>query len=901
MPTRVVERDAELGVLVAAAEAAAAGRGSVVLVTGGAGLGKSSLVRALGRRLPGGARLLVGACDDLDTPRPLGPLRDLGHVVGADLARAVRDGGDRDRLLAALRAELDWAGHATVLVIEDVHWADAATIDLLRLLVRRVDELPAVVVLTWRDDDLAATHPLRQLLASLATTGQALRLPLAPLSREAVADLVGELAPGGRPPIDAVALHELTDGHPFFVHELLEDHLRAGPDQAPLGVPGSVVDVVLAGLGRLDPGARDAVERLSVLTVPASRDLVGDLVPGGVAALADAERSGLVEVHPEHVSFRHELTRRAVLDALPGLRRSALHARALEVLSCDPATEPARLVHHAVGSGDVDALLRHGPQAAGAARADHAHREALSHLAAVLAHRGRLGPARLADLLEASAQECYTVGDDGRGAVPDQMEAVALRRRLEDPVALGSSLRWLSRIAWWCGDRAGAETAGAEAVEVLRGTDARQALGLALSNLAQLAMLAEQTEEAISAAEQAITIARDVGDVEVLAHALNNLGTARWSAGDPGGRAVLEESLAVAREHGLGDEASRAWCNLVWQLLLQLQPREAAAHLETAIVHAERAEHLVFGTYLHVERAMVALAQARWDDAVTDASIGLTSTAPIRCAALTVLARVAVRTAAPAHDLVEECWRLATRLDELQRVAPAGGVVCEAAWLSGDHDRVREVAGAVLERARAVGATVWVPEAAYWLVRAGGTLDGDGAPDHPWTSLLAGDWAAARRTWEQAGYPVEAALALTHAPDVATVLEGLRSLDALGAAAWADRVRHDLRTAGARGVPRGPQPATRAHPGGLTPRQHEVLDLLVDGHSNAAIARRLVLSVRTVDHHVAAVLHRLGARNREEAAALARERGWSHGTADLGVGGARDGQPTPTPTSSPRV
>ena len=178
----ILERDAELAVLAAAVRDAAGGHGSVVLISGEAGIGKSSLVEAVRAQLPAEGRLLIGYCDDLATPRTLGPFRDLAGSVGTELSRAVADGSDRDRLLAALRAELDWADHPAVLVVEDVHWADDATLDALRYLVRRIAALPAVLVLTYRDDELSREHALGGLLGQASRSDQVRRLPLRRLS-----------------------------------------------------------------------------------------------------------------------------------------------------------------------------------------------------------------------------------------------------------------------------------------------------------------------------------------------------------------------------------------------------------------------------------------------------------------------------------------------------------------------------------------------------------------------------------------------------------------------------------------------------------------------------------------------------------------------------------------------
>lgn len=864
--TRVLERDDELAELAGAARRAATGAGSVVLVSGEAGIGKSSLVAALQDALPE-ARLLTGRCDDLATPRVLGPLRDLSGTVGADLARALRSPGERDALFAALYDELDWTGHATVLTVEDVHWADEATLDLLRWLGRRAADLPAVLVLTYRDDELDGGHPLRRLLAALATARSVIRLPLGPLSSDAVRSLAG--------PSRADAVLAVTGGNPFLVHEVL-----ASPNGDPPGaVPPSVVDLVLARMYRIDPDSRDAVERLSVITSTVDRPLVDALVPGGLAALASAEEHGLLLVEPRRVGFRHELTRRAVVDALPAARRTTLNAAALAVLAQRPDHDPAQLVHHALEAGDAAAVVRHGPAAAAAAVTGRAHRQAADHLRAVLAHRDELDLPELADLLEASARACYTVGDRERSALADQDEAVRIRRGLGDRVALGSSLRALSRIAWWVGDRHRAEEAAAEAVDVLSGTEDRRELALALSNVSQLAMLAERMTEARENAERAIELAREVDDRAVLAHALNNLGTARWAQGDPAGRDLVERSRAVALEAGLSEHASRAWCNVVWQLLVHLRPDEAGEELVAGIEHAEADEQVAFWKYLTVERGLVALAGARWSSAVADAEVGLDATSPIRCTALFVLGRVALRTGEPADELVEECWRLGRELDELQRTAPAAALACEAAWLRRDDEQVRRTGREVYAEACRVGSLPWRVELAHWLRLAGDPVDPAelAGSTHPYALSARGDWRGAADGWAAAGYPYEAAAALTGSDDDEVVLSGLAGLDALGGVRLADRVREDLRRRGVVRVPRGPIPATRDNVAGLTPRQLDVLTLLAEGLPNAAIADRLVLSVRTVDHHVAALMAKLGAVSRHEAVERAAGLGWSVG------------------------
>jgi predicted ATPase len=235
----ILEREHELAALAAAVREAAAGTGSVALVSGEAGIGKSSLVEALPSVLPPEGRLLVGYCDDLATRRTLGPFRDLVGGVGAELARALREGTDRYRLLEALRTELSWAGHPTVLVVEDVHWADEATLDVLRYLVRRAAGLPVVLLLTYRDDEIDPDHPVRHLLGLISRTDRVRRLPLARLSPDAVRQL------SAASPLDSRDVYAVTSGNPFFVTEVI----AAGDATHP---PPTIVDAVLARTRTVD-------------------------------------------------------------------------------------------------------------------------------------------------------------------------------------------------------------------------------------------------------------------------------------------------------------------------------------------------------------------------------------------------------------------------------------------------------------------------------------------------------------------------------------------------------------------------------------------------------------------------------------------------------------------------
>ena len=676
----LLERGRELAELAQAAHEAAAGEGGLVLILGEAGIGKSSLVRAVRGLLPANGRLLIGHCDDPGTPRTLGPFRDLLGQVGAELTRALAEGGERDAVLAALRSELDWAGHPTVLVVEDIHWADEATLDVLGYLARRIAELPAVLVLTYRDDELTREHPLQQLLGQASASGRVRRLPLRRLSPDAVR----WLSAASR--VDADEVFAMTSGNPFFVIEVL----AGGQGDR---VPSTVVDAVLARVRRLDPATQEALEQLAVVPSTVERWLVEVLVAGGLAALVAAEERGLLAVSPAAVAFRHELTRRAVADSLAVARRVELHRRVLQALVGGEDADLARVVHHAAEAGDSDAIVRHGPAAARDAAGAGAHREAAAHYRLVLRHRERFVPVELAELLEGYAVECYTIGT-AEAMLAAQREAVELRRSQGDQRALGTDLRWLSRMQYWAGDRAAAEQAAAEAIVVLEAAGDRRLLALALSNQAQLHMLDFRTEDCVAVGERAIALAREVGDAAILSQALTNLGGARWQLGDPVAWSLMEEGLRVALAAGEVEHACRAYILIIWDLLDDFRLDEAERKLADGIRLAEHSDHLGYLGYLHVELGRLELARAAWDEAVRAAERGLSDLPYQRCPALVILGQVRVRQGESGGvELLRQAEGLAVELGELQRTGPVAAARAEAAWLAGDHAAVRAIAG----------------------------------------------------------------------------------------------------------------------------------------------------------------------------------------------------------------
>ncbi len=469
--------------------------------------------------------------------------------------------------------------------------------------------------------------------------------------------------------------------------------------------------------------------------------------------------------------------------------------------------------------------------------------------------------------------EAYHV-DDAALAVDARVQAVALRRELGDPLPLGASLRWLSRVRWWTQDPVGAERAAEEAVAILEPLGPSRELAMALSNRSQIAMLAQRTPEAVEAAARAMALAGELGDEETLAHAETNLGTAlMMSDAVEEGRELLERSLARATAAGLDEHACRALTNTAWSANDLFWLDLAREMAERGLALATERDQWGFATYLWATLGLINLSAGDWDAAAAGAAEAWASGGPTthRVPSLQVSSLVDLRRGGedPGPRL-DEAWSIARATQELQRLRPIAAARAERAWLAEDDAAVDEATAETFELALERGNGRDIGELAVWRARAGLLAEPPEPCLLPYALEIAGDHRAAAAEWAALGAPYERALALIGADDPDALLEALEALDALGAAPVAARVRTRLRQLGAPRIPRGPRASTRAHPAGLSARELEVLDLVGEGLSNPEIADRLVLSARTVEHHVASARRKLGASSRQEAARAAR-------------------------------
>ncbi len=831
----------------------------MLIVSGESGAGKTSFVESFVEDWVKDERLLWGVCDPLPTPRPLGPIRDLASRLAPGTRQLLEASDVPYDIFTAIHDDLCTA--PSVFVLDDLQWADQGTIDLLRFVLRRIAQTRSLIIGIIRDDEVGANHRIRELLGDVARSPRAESLSIPPLSPAAVESLVGER------PVDSAWLHDVTGGNAFFVCEML-DH--DGDD-----LPTTVRDAVLGRTSGLDPAAWDLLNLLTCSPGVIPDYLLADLGVTLPASRALAE-AGLIRRSARGVAFRHDLCRLAVRSVIPPGAEPRLHRRLIDAYEASGQIDPAVLTHHAQGAGDVERVRRYARDAAMAAVRSGAHTQSTQFFTIALEQGGTLNQADEADLLEQLAWEFYLT-DRLTDAIAACQRAMHIRQALGQPAAVSANHHSLSVYQWYNADRGQAESHAAGAMSALDAdaADAEQLiqLGHAFAMQAYLAVQATDFVRVTPLIARAREIAERSGDSDLMIRVRLIENYSVVLNGDDAGRDEILAILNSGPKH-INELYSGGWSNITYFDVEQRRLDGAAELLDVSIPLMHEHDLPICRVWQMGSRARLQLMVGEWDDAAADADRLLEMpTAPLaRTWPALIGAVVEMRKHGKASARLDDAWKLACRFGEPIRMLPVAAAIVELSWISGELDARLPECRAPLGNGLVAGLEWSRGELAVWLRRLGEDVDAVGVAE-PYRLLLDGAYEAAADDFHRRSMPYDAALALVDSGNATLIARALDILDRLGADAVATKVRRDLRSRGQSVVPARRRAATLANPAGLTARQVEVLRLLNDGLTNVELADRLFLSVKTVDHHVSAILAKLDVSKRRDAVRKARELG----------------------------
>ncbi|MEP6676605.1 MAG: AAA family ATPase [Ferruginibacter sp.] len=830
--------------------------GHCYFITGEPGIGKTTLVKAFLNEVEDESIQYAGACDSLFTPRSLAPLYDLALQIKADWNLKAQSTLSRSELFSKFVQEISGQHKPVVLVFEDIHWADEATLDFVKFFARRIGRMNCLFLLTCRDDEISQQHALRNVLGDLSRDSYT-RIQLTVLSKEAVYKLADEKG------YDAENVYSISGGNPFYVNEILASYSP--------GVPDNIKDSILAVYDRQEEGTKNAWQICSVIPGGLEISLFAKIRTSWDEAIDHCFALNIIVIKNDRIVFKHELYRRTIENSLSPFKRIALNKKLLDLLfnSFEEEGEIERILHYAKNANENKLVVKYAPLAAKKAVLTGAHMEASKlYLTAIEYFHGN-DKDQLVELYDAYSYECYLTGQI-KEAIVYQEKVLKIYEEKKDPELTGSSLRFLSRLWWFEGNREIAERYGKQAVDLLQARPASKAKAMALSNMSQLKMLSEEVNACIEWGYSAIEMAKEINDDEILCHALNNVGTAQWQAA-PLNKTVnpyLMESLDIALEHAYHEHAARAYSNIISYAAEFKNYALANKFLQEGIHYCEENGLDSWTTYILTWSCRLLLETGNWNEAMIIASNLYSNPAQpaiVKIGALRSITTIKIRSgASDALDHLKELRALAFVTKEYHQIIPTMIASLEYEWLTSKKIITDEELNSCMKLMKKVDNLFLNSEFGYWLNKVR-QQDADLSKlFEPYAFLKAGEAGKAALCWMATGCPFEQAIALSEGTEQ-NKKEALSILQQLGANAVYEKLKMQMRAGGIKNIPRGLRESTKTNPALLTNRELDVLNLLQKAMGNKEIADTLFISPKTVDHHISSILFKLEAGSRSKA------------------------------------
>lgn len=860
----LLERNEDLEKLARIFEAASKGAGQTVFVMGEAGIGKTSLVKTFLENVRAEAVVYVGSCDSLFSARPLGPLIDIATYTPGELLDVVSSEKDRGVLFALFLQKFFSSPNPVVVLFEDIHWADEATLDFVKLLSRRIQNQKCLFLLTFRDDEVGARHPLKHIAAEMPT-GSFTKLFLRRLTEQAVVDW--SIQCGSNSGKD---IFKLTQGNPFYVTEVLASNENGD-------IPERVKDSILSVFYSKPLEIQSLWEILSIM--PSGIDValaekIGHDFPRGIE---EGVASGVLILKKDGISFKHELYRITIEGSISTLRKKTLHSQMIKMINelHPDAINLSHLIHHALYADDRDLIRKVAPRAAREAAAVGAHIES-SKLFSIAIQYSDSADESIVELYERHAYECYLTNQI-ESAISSQRKALDIWRQRKVVLKIGDTLRFLSRLLWFHGRSEEVDEIAVEAVQVLENGFPTRERAMAYSNLSQLYMLSGNSESALYWGQKAIELATRMEDQEILSHALNNVGSVLLTYPDQEKEGIekLNRSLQISLENHFHEHAARAYTNLCSMSVTVRQYSIAEKYFKEGIYFCEQHDLNSWTYYLQSEEMKMMLDIGNVSQAEEQA-LKLYSnnshTKMVRIAAISVLAKIYTRRGdfSQAKELIKEGMILARPTNEAMRIVPMLTTWIELCWLTQSplpEDEIRKADETLFPQKIK---SWYYSDFIYWVHKAGMAIPGGGEKyNGPFREEVNGEWKMAVTAWEKVNCSYQQAIALFQLSDKEKK-QAVILLKSIGATATAEFFVKKMKECGIKNIPRKPHESTLSNPALLTVRQKEILMMLREGFQNKEIAEKLFISLKTVDAHVSAILSKLEVTNRSKAVAEAQ-------------------------------
>jgi DNA-binding CsgD family transcriptional regulator len=857
MSNELIERAEFLNSLHMKFESVAEGEGHCVLLSGEAGIGKTSLIKVFCQEKKNVGKIYHGTCDALFTPRPLAPIYDIILQIRGDNNF---DPTNSSALFSQLFHEIKNQHRTTLVVIEDIHWADEATLDFIKFFARRISRLHCLFILTYRDNEILDNHPLRNVLGQLPSDSFT-RLQLSPLSREAVAKMAEQRGYKGED------VFSISGGNPFYVTEILASYSP--------GVPDNIKDAILSVYLQQEKGTKNAWEMCSVIPEGLEVNRFAKIKSHFDAEMDHCFALKIIIVKNDRVIFKHELYRRTIEGSLSPFKRIALNKKMLDLFldSFEQEGEIERIVHYAKNANENKLVVKYAPIAARQAACVGAHIEASKLFLTAIEYSDGNDVDQMVEFYESYAYECYLT-NQVKDAIIYQGKALKIRQQKNEIEQAGNCLRLLSRLWWFDGNRQEAEKYGKQAIEILVSQPASKAKAMAYSNMSQLKLLSDETAECVEWGNKAIEMANEIKDDEIFCHAMNNVGSVLWKTNPSKekGREMLFESLDIALKNSFHEHAGRAYSNIVSNYLLFKEYELARQVLEDGINYCEERNLDSSKNYKLYVKAKILFETGDWQQASSILENLLSNPrqlGSVKIAALTVLAIIKIRKGEEdALVYLNEAKLLAIKTKEPNRIIPVMIAQLEYEWLTGKKQMTEEELQLSLELIQKVDNRFLNSEFAFWLQKVRKKDLGLAELYEPYKLLKEGKIKSAAGFWETKGCPFEKAFAL-FAGNEDDMKDALLLFQQIGADAVYEKIKMEMRAGGIKKIPRGLRESTKTNPAQLTNRELDVLYLLQKGIQNKEIAGTLFISPKTADHHISNILFKLDVNSRSKAVAEA--------------------------------